>query len=168
MCPEHKKCLEKCSKSDKLLNTSKDELMNIFRGFRVFEYALWPKTKDLNWLTCLKANPACGIYFRTSTQRGRWTGWEMAKELKTKSGQTTDKKYVSKWMFYEQLKFLRAVTDTTKSWDSVSTQKKRFGCFCFTSGKWTSENKYSKNYHCQEKIKAVSKMCRIHGTRFVF
>ena len=57
------------------------------------------------------------------------TGWEMAKELKTKSGQTTDEKYVSKWMFYEQLKFLRAVTATTKSRDSISTQKKkRSGC----------------------------------------
>ena len=49
----------------------------------------------------------------------------MAKELKTKSGQTTDEKYVSKWMFYEQLKFLRAVTATTKSRDSISTQKKK-------------------------------------------
>ena len=97
------------------------------------------------------------------------TGWEMAKELKTKSGQTTDEKYVSKWMFYEQLKFLRAVTATTKSRDSISTQKKNDLDACFTSGKWTSsENKYSKNYHCQEKIKAVNKMCRIHGTRFVF
>ena len=27
------------------LNTSKNELMKIFRGFRVFEYALWQKTK---------------------------------------------------------------------------------------------------------------------------
>ena len=36
------------------------------------------------------------------TQLGR----EMAKESKTKSGLATDEKYVSKWMFYEQLKFL--------------------------------------------------------------
>ena len=27
------------------LNTSKNELLKIFRGFRVFEYALWQKTK---------------------------------------------------------------------------------------------------------------------------
>ena len=27
------------------LNTSKNELMKIFRGFRVFEYALWQKMK---------------------------------------------------------------------------------------------------------------------------
>ena len=27
------------------LNTSKTELLKIFRGFRVFEYALWQKTK---------------------------------------------------------------------------------------------------------------------------
>ena len=27
------------------LNTSKNELKKIFRGFRIFEYALWQKTK---------------------------------------------------------------------------------------------------------------------------
>ena len=46
----------------------------------------------------------------------------MAKELKTKSGQTTDEKYVSKWMFYEQLKFLRPVMATAKSRHGISTQ----------------------------------------------
>ena len=30
------------------LNTSKNELLKIFRGFRVFEYALWQKTKTGN------------------------------------------------------------------------------------------------------------------------
>ena len=30
-------------------------------------------------------------------------------EEKTKSDQATDEKYVSKWMFYEQFKFLRPV-----------------------------------------------------------
>ena len=49
-------------------------------------------------------------------------GREIAKESKTKSGQATDKKYLSKWMFYEQLKFLRPVMATTKSRDSTSTQ----------------------------------------------
>ena len=49
-------------------------------------------------------------------------GREIAKESKTKSGQATDEKYVSKWMFYEQLKFLRPVMATTKSRDSTSTQ----------------------------------------------
>ena len=49
-------------------------------------------------------------------------GREMAKESKTKSGQATDEKYVSKWMFFEQLKFIRPVMATTKSRDSVSTQ----------------------------------------------
>ena len=28
-----------------ILNTSKNELIEIFRGFRVFEYALWQKRK---------------------------------------------------------------------------------------------------------------------------
>ena len=51
-------------------------------------------------------------------------GREIAKESKTKSGQATDEKYVSKWMFYEQLKFLRPVMVTTKSQDSISTQNK--------------------------------------------
>ena len=37
---ERTKCVEECSKSDSL-HTSKNELMTIFRGFRVFEYALW-------------------------------------------------------------------------------------------------------------------------------
>ena len=46
----------------------------------------------------------------------------MVKESQTKSGQATDEKYVSKWMFYEQLNFLRAVIPTTKSRDSISTQ----------------------------------------------
>ena len=46
----------------------------------------------------------------------------MAKELETKSAQATDEKYVSKWMFYEQLEFLRPVMATTKSRDSISTQ----------------------------------------------
>ena len=46
----------------------------------------------------------------------------MAKELETKRVQATDEKYVSKWMFYEQLKFLRPVMATTKSRDSISTQ----------------------------------------------
>ena len=49
-------------------------------------------------------------------------GREMAKESKTKSGQATDKKYVSKWIFHEQVKFLRPVMATTKSRDSISTQ----------------------------------------------
>ena len=49
-------------------------------------------------------------------------GREMEKESKTKSGQATDEMYVSKWMFYEQLKFLRPVIATTKSRDSISTQ----------------------------------------------
>ena len=30
------------------LSTSRNELMKIFRGFRVFEYALWQKTKTGN------------------------------------------------------------------------------------------------------------------------
>ena len=51
-------------------------------------------------------------------------GREITKESKTKSGQATDEKYVSKWMFYEQLKFLRPVMVTTKSQDSISTQNK--------------------------------------------
>ena len=45
------------------------------------------------------------------------------KKQKTKNGQATDKKYVSKCMFYEQLKFLRPAMALTKSWDSISTQK---------------------------------------------
>ena len=49
-------------------------------------------------------------------------GGEMAKESKTKSGQATDKKYVSKWIFHEQVKFLRPVMARTKSRDSISTQ----------------------------------------------
>ena len=47
---------------------------------------------------------------------------EMTKELKTKSGQVTDTKNVSKWMFYEQLKFLWPVMATAKRWNSISTQ----------------------------------------------
>ena len=49
-------------------------------------------------------------------------GRKMAKEWKTKSGQVTDEKYVSKWMFYGQLQFLRPVMTTKKSGDSISTQ----------------------------------------------
>ena len=49
-------------------------------------------------------------------------GREMAKESKTTSGQATDETYVSKWMFYEHLKFLRPVIATTKNRDSISTQ----------------------------------------------
>ena len=45
----------------------------------------------------------------------------MAKESKTKD-QATDETYVSRWMFYGQLKFLGAVMATSKSWDSISTQ----------------------------------------------
>ena len=30
------------------LNTPKNELLKIFRGFRVFDYALWQKTKTRN------------------------------------------------------------------------------------------------------------------------
>ena len=37
----------------------------------------------------------------------------MAKESKTTSGQATDEKYVSKWIFYEQLKFSRPAMATT-------------------------------------------------------
>ena len=39
------KCLEKFFKQINSLNTSKIELIEIFRGFWVFEYALWQKTK---------------------------------------------------------------------------------------------------------------------------
>ena len=45
----------------------------------------------------------------------------MAKESKTKD-QATDETYVSRRMFYEQLKFLGPVMATSKSWDSISTQ----------------------------------------------
>ena len=48
-------------------------------------------------------------------------GREMAKESKAKSGEATGEKYVSKLMFYEQLKFLRPVMTTTKIRDSIST-----------------------------------------------
>ena len=48
-------------------------------------------------------------------------GRKMTKKLKTKSGQATDENYVSKCLFYEQLKFLRPVMATTKSRDSIST-----------------------------------------------
>ena len=40
-------------------------------------------------------------------------GGGMAKESKTTSGQATDEKYVSKWIFYEQLKFSRPAMATT-------------------------------------------------------
>ena len=89
------------------------------------------------WLNCLKRNPVCGIFFRKSIYIKREVkervyaelaeffdsssaivkakinalrahlGREMAKKSNTKSGQATDEKHVSKWMFYEQLKFLR-------------------------------------------------------------
>ena len=32
----------------------------------------WQMMKSKIWLNCLKWNPVCGIFFRTSTQRGRW------------------------------------------------------------------------------------------------
>ena len=54
-------------------------------------------------------------------------GREMAKESKTKSGQATDEEYVSKWMFYEQLRLLRPVMVTTKNRDSISTQNNDLG-----------------------------------------
>ena len=49
-------------------------------------------------------------------------GREMTKESKAKSGQATDEKYVSKWIFYKQLKFLRPVMATTRSRNSIRTQ----------------------------------------------
>ena len=55
------------------------------------------------------------------TKREVKLGREMVKESKTKSGQATDKKYVRKWMFYEQRKFLRPVMVKTKRRDSIST-----------------------------------------------
>ena len=51
---------------------------------------------------------------------------EMAKVSKIKSGQATDEKYVSKWIFCEQLKLLRPLIVTTKSQESISTQNNDF------------------------------------------
>ena len=42
--PEYTECLEKLLKPDSC-NTLKNELIEIFCGFWVFEYALWVKTK---------------------------------------------------------------------------------------------------------------------------
>ena len=43
---ERIKCLEECSNQINSLNTLKNELMKIFRGFRVFEHALWQKNEN--------------------------------------------------------------------------------------------------------------------------
>ena len=62
------------------------------------------------------------------TKREVKLGREMVKESKTKRGQATDKKYVRKWMFYEQRKFLRPVMVKSKSRDSISTQTTIWNC----------------------------------------
>ena len=49
-------------------------------------------------------------------------GREMAKESNTNVIMQQTKKYVSKWMFYEQVKFLRPVMATAKSRHGISTQ----------------------------------------------
>ena len=53
-------------------------------------------------------------------------GREKAKELKTKSGQATNEKCVSKWVFFAELKFLRPAMAATKSQNSISTQNNDF------------------------------------------
>ena len=73
----------------------------------------------------------------------------------------------SKCMFYEQLEFLRPVMALTKSWDSISTQKSDLDDSVSLPENELPLKKDSKNYHCREKIRAVNKMCGIHGTRFV-
>ena len=45
-CPEHKKCLEKCSKWDKVLIPRKIYLLKTFCGFRVLEHTLYQKHKN--------------------------------------------------------------------------------------------------------------------------
>ena len=92
-------------------------------------------------------------------------GRKMAKEWKTKSGQVTDEKYVSKWMFYGQLQFLRPVM-TTKKAGTVLVLKTTI-LFHFRWMKLFWKKKTLKNYHCREKIRAVNKVCGIHDTRFV-
>ena len=47
-------------------------------------------------------------------------GREIGKESKTKSGQATSEQYISKWVFYDQLQFLRSVMASSKSRDSIS------------------------------------------------
>ena len=47
-------------------------------------------------------------------------GREIGKETKTKSGQATSEQYISKWVFYDQLQFLRSVMASSKSRDSIS------------------------------------------------
>ena len=49
------------------INTSKNELLKIFRGFRVFEYALWQKTKTRKCRKSIersKKHPVLTIYRR--------------------------------------------------------------------------------------------------------
>ena len=53
-------------------------------------------------------------------------GREKARELKTNSGQATDEKCVSKWVFYEELKFLRPAMAARKSQNSITTQNNDF------------------------------------------
>ena len=78
---------------------------------------------------------------------------EMAKVSKIKSGQATDEKYVSKWIFCEQLKLLRPLIVTTKSQESISTQNNDFNDSVSLPERTCSEKKASKNYHCREKIR---------------
>ena len=53
------------------LNTSKNELMEIFRGFRVFEYALWQKTKTRKYwkLTATFLNKKHPLLTATNTRK---------------------------------------------------------------------------------------------------
>ena len=52
----------------------------------------------------------------------------MSKESITKSGQATSEQYISKWMIYDQLQFLRTGLSSAKSRDSTGTTQSDLEC----------------------------------------
>ena len=72
---------------------------------------------------------------------------ELAKESKTKSGQSTDELYKSNWIHFGRLNFLRSVLASSKSFDSINANQNEIG------DKVIEENEsrligYAKGRHC--------------------
>ena len=77
---------------------------------------------------------------------------ELAKESKTKNGQSTDELYKSNWIHFGRLNFLRSVLVSSKSFDSINANQNEIG------DKVIEENESRLNRVCKRKTLSERKL----------
>ena len=88
--------------------------------------------------------PIAEIKYKVNSLRTQFNR-ELAKESKTKSGQSTDELHKSNWIHFERLNFLRSVLASSKNFDSINVNQNEIG------DKVIEENESRLNRVCKRK-----------------